>query len=104
MLDHDLAFVEWLCRWPEQGGANELLATFGSAALSYFVCSSVGFRLHDSRIVSMDHDGIGYSPWQNISRAGDGYELLGAMNPINVLEPIETLVAKVAGDRVTHDG
>lgn len=105
---HARAFFEWLCRWPEQGGANELhetlLATFGSAALSYFVCSSVGFRLHDGRIVSMDHDGIGYPHWQNISRAGDGYKLLGAMNPINVLEPIETLVAKVAGDRVTHDG
>jgi hypothetical protein len=96
------AFFEALCRWPEQGGAAELhetlLATFGAPAISYFVCSSVGFRLYDGRVVRMDVDGDPPS-WQNISQAGGGVRLLGAMNPINVLEPIETLVGQTLADR-----
>ena len=96
------AFFESLCRWPEQGGTAELhetlLATFGAPAISYFVCSSVGFRLHDGHVVRMDDSGDPPS-WQNVSQAGNRTRLLGAMNPINVLEPIETLVGQVLADR-----
>ncbi|TDV40975.1 TRAFAC clade GTPase domain-containing protein [Actinophytocola oryzae] len=97
---HARDFFEWLSHWPEQGGAREmheaLLAAFGEDAISYFVCSSVGFRLHDGRAVAMDR---GRENWQNISPSGDRHKLLGPMNPVNVLEPVETLVARVLEER-----
>lgn len=85
-------FFDWLCR-TELGDAasfvrDRIVANFLPQRVQYFVCSAIGFGLHEPR----QRDGRGrfdLSDFGNLTSEGD--RVRSMPRPINVLEPLVAL-------------